>query len=59
MTITMKTMRTTKRRRTTRTTSSGVLLLLLLVLAGACWSPLAAQKNKKDEDAGTRRCRGR
>ena len=28
------------------------------MLAGACWSPLAAQKNKKDEDAGTREVQG-
>jgi hypothetical protein len=28
------------------------------MLAALCWRPLAAQKNKKDEDAGTRSVQG-
>src|ERR1022692_4109565 len=31
---------------------------LLLMLVAVCWSPLTAQKNKKDEDAGTRIVQG-
>jgi hypothetical protein len=52
----MKRMRTTTRKRKkTRTTSSG---LLALFLVAACCSTLEAQKNKKDEDAGTRLVQG-
>ena len=50
----MKKTMTRKKKRTRRTNSA----LLLLILAAACWSPASAQKEKKDQDAGTRIVQG-